>query len=61
MTNGPNQLARLTKHAMSSQSDFDLAHRGQLMRRAREVFSWERFGLECVQFYEETIAAIETS
>ena len=57
----PSQLAKLIKHAMSGESGFDLAHRSQLLKRAREVFSWESFGLEYVQCYEETMAAVRSN
>ncbi|MDP6438312.1 MAG: glycosyltransferase family 4 protein [Candidatus Brocadiia bacterium] len=48
----PLRLAALIKEIMSPRSGFDLAHRAEMMRRARERFSSDRFYAEYYAFYE---------
>ncbi len=52
-TNNHLQLASLIKQAMSNESGFDIAHRREMLRRARECFSIERFTSEYMRLYEE--------
>ena len=53
---GPQDLAEKIKEVMSARAGFDLAHRRELMQRAREHFTRERFDAEYMRLYEETLA-----
>nr|QNO54472.1 hypothetical protein ILIMKHIM_00001 [Methanosarcinales archaeon ANME-1 ERB7] len=59
LTNSHLQLASLIKQAMSNESGFDVAHRREMLRRARECFSIERFHTEYMRLYEEVMASAE--
>lgn len=56
-TNNHLQLASLIKQTMNNESGFDIAHRREMLRRARESFSIERFATEYMKLYEVVVAS----
>lgn len=54
---GPQDLAAMIREIISPGTGFDVAHRKELMRRARERFARERFDAEYMRLYEETLAS----
>lgn len=57
-TDDHDQLASLIKKAMNGESRFDLGHRCEMLQRARECYSLERFTGEYMKLYREIVAPI---
>lgn len=54
---GPQDLAAMIREMMPAGAGFDVAHRKELMRTAREHFARERFDAEYMRLYEEALAS----
>ncbi len=60
-TGDHHQLANFIKQAMSGESGFDVPHRREMLRRAREYYSLERYSAEYMKLYREILASIRQS